>query len=290
MDYLPQARIFVPDSNNANNGTKIEAVQIDWMSSECSALLARPIFESETYGFVRFHHRDTLEYLAARWFEDVLRGGNSRTAIEALFFVNQYGIDVVVPKLRPILAWLALVDERIMRRIVDNWPEILFEGGDPSRLPLPVRQELLQNICTRYVEGETSRISFDLNALQRLVQPDIGETIRDLHVRYAHTPEIRRLLLRSIELGPLKALSDIAASDTQDTSADRYTRLAAMRALVTTGSPEAITTACATIGSDGSLIERSRLSDYIDVFGPENITPSQLIDATSTFDMPIHRR
>ncbi|WP_167226828.1 hypothetical protein [Pelagibius litoralis] len=290
VSMMRQARIFVPDSKNPNNGVKIETVQTDWTSSECLALLARPVFEPETYGFVRFHHRDTLEYLAARWFEDILRDGNSRTAIEGLFFVNQYGIDVVVPKLRPILAWLALMDDRIMRRIVKNWPEILFEGGDPSRLPLPVRQELLQKICTRYAEGETSRISVDHNALQRLVRPDVADTVRELHVRYAHGPEIRSLLLRSIELGPLKELSDIAASDAQDTSADRYTRLAAIRALVATGSLEEVTSACAAIGSDGSLTERSRLSDYIDVFGPKNISPSKLVDLMKGAERPSRHR
>ena len=131
-----RTRIVIPGKRpHGDDCVRVADVLTDWNESECAALLGRPIYEPETYGYVRFHHREVLEYLAAQWFLGLLTVGNSRRAVEALFFVDQYGIEVLVPKLRPLLPWLALSDERVRDRIVSGSPEVLFEGGDPSQLP-----------------------------------------------------------------------------------------------------------------------------------------------------------
>ncbi|MDE0514470.1 MAG: hypothetical protein OXI88_22150 [Gammaproteobacteria bacterium] len=80
---------------------------------------------------VRFHHRTVREYLTAEWFAELLRRETSRRSIEDLFFRNRYGLDVVVPTLRPILPWLAILDEKIKDR--GNYsPHV-------RQFPLPVR-------------------------------------------------------------------------------------------------------------------------------------------------------
>ena len=92
---------------------------------------------------------------------------------------------------------------------MDNWPEILLEGGDPSELPQADREELLERFCARHAAPE-SRYSIDMNALQRLITPELGPTIRRLYMDYESNEEIEILLLRSIELGLLQDLADIA--------------------------------------------------------------------------------
>ena len=62
------------------------------------------------YGAVRFRHREVRELLAAEWFSELLEKGHSRHAIEALIFREQYGQEIICPRLRPILPWLILGD------------------------------------------------------------------------------------------------------------------------------------------------------------------------------------
>ena len=47
--------------------------------------------------------------------------------MKVLFFQNlvRY-LEVVVPTLRPILPWLALLDERIGERVYEIAPEVIF--------------------------------------------------------------------------------------------------------------------------------------------------------------------
>lgn len=279
-----QTRILVPDADTSVEGLRVSDILTGWSRAECVALLARPIFEPETYGFVRFHLRDMTDYLAAKWFEGWLANGASRQSVEGLFFTNQYGIDVVIPRLRSVLPWLALLDEKVLNRLIDRWPEVLFEGGDPSHLPKPVREQLLKNICARYAENETARISVDLNSLQRLARPDVSETIRELDAQFEHLPEIKRFLLRAIEMGPMLDCVDIALASASDTSGDRYTWLAGCRALVSVGSPDDVQPVSASIVAGGSLTERTRFSDFVQVFGAAYISAQDIVAVLETVE------
>lgn len=139
-----ESAIKVPDGSANSKGIDVRSVLPDWNSKDQSTLLSLPIFDEAIYGTVRFHHRSVREYLAAEWFRGLLKRETSRRNIEALFFRNQYGLDIVAPTLRPILPWLILWDAKIGDRVRKLAPEILFEGGDPSRLPVAVRRSVLR--------------------------------------------------------------------------------------------------------------------------------------------------
>ena len=98
------SKVIVPDGPLPDEGISVQSVLADWSYKECFTLLVRPIFEPETYGFVRFDHRDSREFLAARWFFDLIERGQSRMRVEQLFFKTQYGIKVVVAELTPYSA------------------------------------------------------------------------------------------------------------------------------------------------------------------------------------------
>ena len=270
------SKVIVPDRFSSGEGISGQSVLADWSSKECSALLGRPIFEPETYGFVRFDHRDSREFLAARWFFDLIEGGQSRMRVEQLFFKTQYGIEVVVPSLRPILPWLAILDHAIRRRVMDSWPEILLEGGDPSELPLADREELLERFCARHTEAG-SRFSADLNALQRLVTPELGSAIRRLYETYKDNEVIETVLLRSIELGLLRDLADIVVIAAQRPLRNTYTRLAAMRAVSAVCDRAQIASVCEAILKDNSLTKRQELAHVLDVFGAKYIPVQSLM-------------
>ena len=271
------SKVIVPDRSSPSEGISVQSVLADWSAKECFTLLGRPIFEPETYGFVRFDHRDSREFLAASWFFDLIERGQSRMRVEQLFFKTQYGIEVVVPNLRPILPWLAIYDHEIRRRVMVKWPEILLEGGDPSELPLSDRKYLLEQFCTHRHAATESRISVDLNALQRLITPELGPAIRKLYVDYEGDEEIEILLLESIELGLLQDLADIAERAVLKPFRRTYTRLAAMRALSAVCEDAKIASACDSILKGNGLSSRQELANVLDVFGAKYIPVSSLM-------------
>ena len=271
-----KSKIIVPDRSLSSEGISVQSLLTDWLSKECFTLLERPIFEPETYGFVRFDHRDSREFLAAEWFFGLIERGQSRMRVEQLFFKTQYGIKVVVPSLRPILPWLAILDYETRRRVMDSWPEILLEGGDPSELPFSGRKELLVRICGRHATPE-SRLSVDSNALQRLTTTELGPAIRNLYGDYEGNEEIEILLLQCIEFGRLQKLADIAKRAALKPSQRTYIRLAAMRAVSVVCDDAEIASTCSAILKDDSLASRQELSNVLDVFGAKYIPVSSLM-------------
>ena len=277
LSLTHHAKIIVPDKSLTDGAISVQAALAHWLPKECSSLLGRPIFEPETYGFVRFDHRDTREYLAARWFFELIEGGQSRARVEQLFFKNQYGIDLVVPSLRPLLPWLAILDPIIRKRIVTSWPEILLEGGDPSELPPTERSELLERFCTRYATSG-SHFSFDMNALQRLVGQEQNPTVRKLYRAHKNNGAIATFLLRAIEIGLLIDLADIAMEATQDTAHGLYTGLAAMRAVVAVCDEGQIHSTCQAILTGKPLTERKEAAFVLEVFGAKYISAPALME------------
>ncbi|HEX8642984.1 MAG TPA: hypothetical protein VF702_03625 [Allosphingosinicella sp.] len=126
----------------------------DWSQEELDALLRAGVFDDIVYGSVRFRHREIRELLTAEWAKGLAERPGGREAVENLFFRSLYGEAVIVPRLRPTLAWLILLDEPIRERALALEPEIATEGGDPSQLPLPVRQSMLGDIVKRIADGK----------------------------------------------------------------------------------------------------------------------------------------
>lgn len=230
--------IRVPDGAENTKGIAVQSVLPDWDDKDQSVLLARPIFDEAIYGAVRFHHRSVREYLTAEWFAELLKRETSRRAIERLFFRNQYGLDIVVPSLRPILPWLVILDEKIRERVRKVAPEIIFEGGDPSQLPLIVRRYILREVCEQMDDGFTSRSMRDYAAVQRFSSPDLTEDVRALIRQYADNEDLTAFLLRMVWIGQLAGALQEAKEVALNPTSEQYTRVAAFRAVKAVGSVE----------------------------------------------------
>lgn len=123
----------------------------DWSADELDSLLRTGVFDDVVYSSVRFRHREIRELLTAEWANDQLALPGGRAKVEALFFRTRYGEQVLVPRLRPILPWLLLLDDDVRTRALAIEPQVATEGGDPSGLPLEVRREILSDIVKRIV-------------------------------------------------------------------------------------------------------------------------------------------
>jgi hypothetical protein len=126
----------------------------DWSEPEIDALMRVGLFDDIVYTSVRFRHREIRELLSAEWANDLLVNTDGRTRLEHLFFRQSYGEEIIVPRMRPILAWLILLDDAVQKRALTLAPEIAGEGGDPSRLPLEVRQSMLRDMVERIATGK----------------------------------------------------------------------------------------------------------------------------------------
>lgn len=260
--------IRVPDGAENSKGIAVQSVLPTWDDKDQSTLLLRPIFDEAIYGAVRFHHRSVQEYLTAEWFAELLKRETSRRTIETLFFRNQYGLDIVVPTLRPILPWLAILDEKIRERVRKVAPEIIFEGGDPSQLPLEVRRYILHEVCEQIAEGATSRSIHDYAAVQRFANPDLADDVRALIRQYADNEDLTAFLLRMVWLGQLAGALPEAMDVALTPTAEQYVRIAAFRAIKAIGSNEDRENVRQSFLAEASELKREWLAELLEGVQP----------------------
>jgi hypothetical protein len=114
----------------------------DWDPGERDALLNRPIFEPAAYGFVRFHHRRTAEYLASEWISAWLARGATTEALRDLLFANVLGRWHARASIAPLTAWLAghngVWTTTLQEWVLSYAPAMHLLYGDPAALRLSV--------------------------------------------------------------------------------------------------------------------------------------------------------
>ncbi|KTS92471.1 hypothetical protein NS376_23390, partial [Pseudomonas oryzihabitans] len=255
--------VRVPDGSENANGLPIKEILPDWDDRDCATLLARPIFDEAIYGTVRFHHRTVREYLTAEWFSHLLKQDTSRRRVEELFFREQYGLEVVVPSLRPVLPWLALMDGRISERIRKLAPEVFFEGGDPSKLALETRRHVLNEVCDHFSRGISGRSMMDYAAVQRFSGADLTEDVVTLLKKHAGNDDLLWFLLRMVWHGQLKGALEESKRIALDSNSERYVRIAAIRAVSVVGSAADITGIRSAFLAESSLLDRELLAELL---------------------------
>jgi hypothetical protein len=271
--------IQVPDGSHNNRGIPVRMVLSDWNDRDQQTLLSRPIFDEAIYGTVRFHHRSVREFLAAEWLAQLLERSVSRREIEALLFRVQYGVEVVVPTMRPVLPWLAILDDRIRGRILRIAPEVLFEGGDPSALPLATRKATLFEVCKELASGKSGRSALDYAAVQRFANPDLAEDIRALLKAYASNAELVSFLVRMVWLGRLGSLKNEAKALALSPTTAGDTRTAAIRALRAVATTEDLGDLRTTFVRETPVLKRNWLSEIVTASSPTPETTAWLLEA-----------
>lgn len=229
--------IRVPDAGKGVQGLDVRDLFKNWQPADLAALLQRPLFAQDIYSTVRFHHRSVKEYLAAQWFLKLLGQEVSRRKVEELFFRYQYGVEVVVPSLRPLLPWMAMGDSRILEKVRRLAPEILFEGGDPVKLPVDVRREILEQVCKQMASGASQRSMTDLAAIQRFAAHDLVDTVRRLAKKHANNDDIVWFLMCMVWQGRLTGALPEVMKVASSPTAEQYARIAAFRAVADLGTP-----------------------------------------------------
>lgn len=272
-----EATIRIPGASNSQ-GIPIREVLTDWDEKDCATLLDRPIFDEAIYGGVRFHHRSVREYLTAEWLADLLKCETSRRKIEELLFRTQYGIEVVVPTMRPVLPWLAILDDKVRERLGHIAPELLLEGGDPSQLPLDTRRGILHKVCEQLASGATSRTMTDFAAVQRFASNDLAADVVELLGKYGANDDLAWFLLRMVWLGELKQALPSAKAFALSPTAGKYTRIAAFRAVRAVGSQSDLQEVRSSFATEAASLNRDWLAELLDSLTPTVETVTWLFE------------
>jgi len=202
----------------------------DWTHLMCQRILSRALFDSASYGRIRFHHRRIAEYLAAQWLRDRMHEGCPYPVLEDLLISNHNNQWVVKPSLRPVVAWLSLGDEpwvkRIRQQVRSFAPDLFFTQGDAESLPMDFKHELFKSLIERYRDRDRIYWDADVEALSRFsdnhLAPGINEVLNDIKA----PQDVRTLLLEIVRHGKLsdclEATLRVASSSSESETVRSY--------------------------------------------------------------------
>ncbi|MCW2573544.1 MAG: uncharacterized protein JWO88_3602 [Frankiales bacterium] len=226
---VPEQSILVQCADGALDAA---AILGDWDHVQRRALLSRAIFDPATYGRVRFHHPSVQEYLAAWRLRRLREKGISTKALFRFLFAERYGVQVAVPSMRPIAAWLALWDPTVRNELMRREPEVLLSAGDPETLTVEMRATLVRKFAEAYSTGGWRGVRIASEELRRLAHPELANTIKEVWGKGPLNSDIRDLLLRLIYEGGIVGCADIAERAAANVKFSDYERIIAVRGIL----------------------------------------------------------
>lgn len=209
----------------------------DWSRDEVRTLLERPLFGFASYGRVRFHHRSAVEYLAAKRLLQLRQRGMSFRALKRLIFAETKEKIIVRPTKRPVAAWLALECQDTFALLRDNEASVLLNDGDPESLTPTQRKQALRNFVLRHGQGSWRGLRVPHIQIHRFSSAILADEINSLWKQGVENPEVRDILLYTIEAGKITECADIAFCTAIRKDAESVERIIAIDALVSIEDP-----------------------------------------------------
>jgi len=202
----------------------------DWPLNKRQTLLTRPIFDSASYGKIRFHTRRVAEYLAAAWLTQRMNEGCPVTELEVLLFDCGGNRRVMRQAMAPVTAWLCCGGQRwnedLQGWVLESNPLIHLQYGDPSGLPLEYRRRIL-NALVQMSEGRTwLRIDSSPESLGRLAATDLSDDLSQIIRSHEVALNVRKELIQMVRFGRLRnclsTLLDLMGSADEPEILKRY--------------------------------------------------------------------
>lgn len=231
--FCKQFKIVIPDNGFVADDGALDAktcLPNHWTPDMRRALLTRAVFDAATYGHIRFHHRDVLDYLAAGWVATLMNADCPLDTLEDLLFEVGNENRVLRPSLAPIAAWLAVGDEpwrnRLREWIKQAAPQTFLQHGDAANLLIEYRRQLLHAIVARYEGREHVRLDWSAEALSRLASPELASDINEILKDDNVVEDLKSDMLSLARHGALRdcipVAIEIAGSDNASDSLKSY--------------------------------------------------------------------
>ena len=264
-----------PDPSLAAGALDPAEILDDWSDAERAALLRRGIFAPATYGRIRFHHRSSQEYLAALWLHRLLEANCPRSEIWDLLLAERYGVETVVPSLRPEAVWLSLRHPDCRDEILRREPLLLIRHGDPRSLPLETKERLLAVYGAKHAAGEISDDTLDNRSIGMFTDPKLAKAIQKAW-KVNSRDDFRLDLLRLIRDGAISACNGIARKVALDVAAPDYQRIVALEALKATHDEKALSAAAEQLIGNASRIKARIAAYFARTLFPEHLSVDEL--------------
>lgn len=276
---------YDPDPSLAVGAIDPADVLNDWTAAERNALLRRGVFAPSTYGRVRFHHRSTQEYLGASWFNRLLHTNCPQVEVWDRFFAERYGVETVVPSLRPVAAWLSLWQPDFRDEVIRREPLVLLRHGDPGSVPLDAKKRLLATFATKQASADIADDSLDHRALWMFADQSLAEAVRAAWT--ANTKlDFRMDLLRLVREGAIIACVDLAKGVVFDESARGYYRVVAAQALAACKDESCLATLAAQLAKTPEQFDAYLAAHFAVSLFPRHLSIPQLISVIEKSQPP----
>ena len=257
----------------------------DWQPSQLDAVLRTNLFEPRSFGLVHFQNRTVKEYLAAQWAIQIQnKFGLAKSDLRRLFFVDIYGESILIPSMGPVVAWMAVRDERIRSELLVRSAETLLEYGDPEQLTLVTKAEVLEGLVTSVLKKGSRVYARDSRMLRALATRDLTDLIRNLWVSASkksssreprHREDALILLLKLTQLGEIKALAPIVSKYASKKSSSWLGVIFAVRAMISLGATNDIKKFVSNLLSMAATLERRLVLGVIQELYPKHLTAAQ---------------
>lgn len=275
-----------PDPTLAKGALDASVVLGEWPADQMGALLRTGLFAPSTYGRIKFHHRGTQEYLAARWLNSLSEANLPNTDLRQLLFADRYGVPTAVPTLLPISAWLAQWNPRVRDDLAIREPVALIAHGDARSLPLQTKEKLLSTYATLDAKGELDAEQVSYRAAWMFSEPGLGPAIQKAW-RANQRSEFRYQLLNFILEGKLTSCIDIAREASTARTGGSNMRLVATQALAACGDAKGLKGVADLLRTSPDLYGVRAAPGVIDVLYPSYLATRdvvQLIDRLRSDD------
>lgn len=276
---------YDPDPSLAVGALDPKEILDGWTDAERNALLRRGVFAPSTYGRIRFHHRSTQEYLAARWFDRLLRANCPRTEVWDRFFAERYGVETVVPSLRAVAAWLSLWQPEFRDEIIGREPLVLLQHGDPGSVPIQAKKKILATYAARHAAADIADDSLDHRALWMFADQSIASAVRAAWEANSRS-DFRMDLLRLIREGAVAACSDLARNVALDETAGEHHRVVAVQALAACKDDSGLSSIVRLLVEHPESFSAYLASSYAGVLFPQYLTVGQLAALIEKSQLP----
>ena len=197
-------------------------------------LLNRPLFDSASYGRIRFHHRRSAEYLAACWLANRMKEGCPTLILKDLLFAQIKNQHVIRSSLSPVAAWLCGGKERwreeIRNCVLKAAPWIHLQYGDPSQLSTEYRRSLLKALVELFEGRDRVWLNTEHESLSRLADPGLSDDVVAIIRNRNVSTDLRCEMLRLVQHGRLSAcidaVLDLVADETESDVVKLYAVIA----------------------------------------------------------------
>lgn len=159
----------------------------------------------------------------------------STKALFRLLFAERYGVEVAIPSMRAIAAWLALWYDAVRRELTKREPEALSVDGDPEPLEMPARASLLRAFANAYGQGGCRGLNIPIDEVRRLAHAELAPAIRELWGAGPANADVRELPIETIWQRRIDGCADLAEAAAFNADWNEDHRVAAVRALLACG-------------------------------------------------------